>query len=83
MIGSKYDKLRDYLLAQSFNEAVLRFTEIEAILGFKLPISAARPGCWSNSDDNGQHPQRRSWNVAGYNAYLQPNRRSVKFQKIR
>lgn len=51
--GNKYYKLEDYLSRSS--EAVLKlsFSEIEAILGFKLSESAYKyPAFWSNSDSH-------------------------------
>ncbi|NLX85437.1 MAG: hypothetical protein GXZ00_07465 [Synergistaceae bacterium] len=60
---SKYHTLKDYLENRGKDAIDLSFSEIESILGFKLPQSAFRyPAWWSNHG----HTQSFSWNEAGY-----------------
>jgi hypothetical protein len=66
---SKYDPLRDMLLRISPNisQKTLTFSEIEHILGFKLPGSAYdhRPW-WANPSSTNDHPHAQSWLSAGW-----------------
>lgn len=80
--GSKYDPLRHHLLAQSLREFVMTFAEIEAVLGAVLPRSAERPQFWANTRQVRTHVQREAWLLAGYDAFLQSNRKSVKFRRV-
>lgn len=77
---SKYDLLRDYLSNQRHREFALTFSEIEKILGFKLPDSAERPQWWANQVAAGR-PQREAWRAAGYDAFLSGNSRKVTFRR--
>lgn len=77
-MASKYDPLRDYLIAQAKNgrkDVYIDFTFIEKNLGIDLPESARTDNpkgngyreWWSNEDPtiNG-HVQSKSWLSAGY-----------------
>lgn len=62
---SKYEPLGRYLARTRKPEVVLRFSEIEKILGFDLPKSARRYAAWwSNSE--GSHVQAQAWLASGY-----------------
>ena len=61
---SKYDPLRTFLEGQHTERVPVRFTELEAILGFKLPASKQYPAWWSNSPTN--NPMTKVWLAAGY-----------------
>lgn len=62
---SKYDALCTYLKAQTTDRLSISFSEIEKVLGFKLPPSAHDyPAWWSN--ENTTHVQARAWMKAGF-----------------
>lgn len=61
---SKYDPLFRHL-SNSRGTVDLQFSDIEEILGFRLPGSARNhPAWWSNS--GGTHVQSAAWLAAGY-----------------
>ena len=62
--GKKYRKLSNYLLASNNQSIILKFNEIESIIGFKLPESAKkyRP-FWANTTT---HSIALSWLSVGY-----------------
>lgn len=73
---AKYDLLESYLTRRGSVEIELAFEEVERIIGGPLPASASRPQWWTNQTSEGSnHVQRRSWEGAGYNAFLLPHRR--------
>jgi hypothetical protein len=76
---SKYDPLRDFLRTKSRGEFTLSFAEIERILGGSLPKSAATPQWWSNVLGS-DHPQKRAWQSAGFDAFLVAGSRKVRFR---
>jgi hypothetical protein len=62
---SKYDPLKEKLLAAHGAELPMRFDEIERVLGFALPASARQyPAWWSNNV--GTHVGARAWREAGW-----------------
>ena len=63
-MASKYDILKNYLIASEKNTIRLTFKEIEEILGFKLPESNYKhQAIWANSDT---YPVAKAWLSAGY-----------------
>jgi len=64
---NKYGPLREYLSRQKDSTVTMRFNEMEAILGFKLPKSARiRPAWWGNENPRvTQHSHSRAWTLAG------------------
>ena len=64
----KYDLLSRYLKNQTAALLILRFTEIETIIGAKLPPSARTHGewWWSDTDAGSTHVQCRAWVRNGY-----------------
>jgi len=66
---SKYNVLKIYLesIESDTVEITLSFSELEKILGFKLPDSAYvhRPW-WANPSSPKQHPYAQSWLAAGW-----------------
>ncbi len=78
---SKYAPLRDYLLRQKHREFELTFKEIEAIVGFKLPVSADRPQWWANQKAAGR-AQREAWRAAKYDAFLIRGSDRVRFLRV-
>lgn len=79
--GSKYEPLRQHLARQTADSVSLRFDELEEILGFPLPPSAARHGAWWQNDHG--HSQARSWLDAGFRASADRARRTVTFRRAR
>lgn len=62
---SKYDPLRAYLEGQRFDEVPMSFTEIEKVIGFKLPEkSQQHRAWWSNNASNSV--MTKAWLEAGY-----------------
>jgi len=66
---SKYEPLRQFLdcTQATVGEKTLSFSEIERILGFKLPKSAhEHRAWWSNPSSSTDHPYAQSWLAAGW-----------------
>ena len=66
---SKYEPLEDYLKERPSSQAEvsLSFTEIEDIIGARLPKSAyAYREWWSNQSDVSNRPQAKAWIEAGF-----------------
>jgi hypothetical protein len=62
---SKYDPLTEHLRLRHEAEVRMRFSEIESVLGFRLPPSSRQyRACWSNHPSSG--PMVKSWLAAGY-----------------
>src|SRR3954447_3112737 len=61
---SKYGPLRAYLEGRSKEAVPMTFSEIEKVLGFKLPRSQAYPAWWSNNPNN--NVMTNEWLAAGY-----------------
>lgn len=59
----RYDPLNEYLRSVSRDEINLSFSDIEKVLGFKLPSSAYTYSAWWA---NGGHSQADAWIDAGY-----------------
>ncbi|MDO8378126.1 hypothetical protein [Phenylobacterium sp.] len=60
----KYDPLETFLQGQQGERVPVKFSEVEEILGFKLPASKQYPAWWSNNPSN--NPMTRTWLRAGY-----------------
>lgn len=62
---SKYQPLQEYLLNSNANTLSLSFSDIEKILGFKLPASSLKHRAWwSNNPSN--NVMTEAWIKAGY-----------------
>lgn len=61
----KYEPLPQFLREQSAERVRMKFREIEAVLGFKLPQSAYQHREWWSNHDTG-HSHARSWRGAGW-----------------
>lgn len=61
---SKYEPLGVYLKQQVNDFIPMTFTEIEAIIGTKLPESKIYPAWWSNNPSN--NTMTSQWLMAGY-----------------
>lgn len=60
----KYSPLLQFLQRQTAKQIILTYTEVESILGFKLPNSAYTYTMWWNPKG---HPHCQAWLQAGYN----------------
>jgi hypothetical protein len=61
---SKYEPLSAFLKTQARDEIPMTFSEIEQIVGSKLPPSKRNRAWWSNNPDNSV--MTRAWLEAGY-----------------
>ena len=62
---SKYEGLSQFLVAARSNMERLTFSEIERVLGFKLPKSAYEYQAWWSNNPTG-HSHSRAWIDAGW-----------------
>ena len=62
----KYAPLTRYLESLETDSWETHFGEIERILGFKLPDSAAEYPAWWANQKGGGHSQTRGWQDAGF-----------------
>lgn len=67
VLRGKYQRLYRYLGSLQVNEWRTSFSEIEAVVGFRLPPSARmhRPW-WGNQRRGNSHSQALAWSVAGW-----------------
>lgn len=64
-MAGKYDRLSKFLETEPSNEVTLTFTQLEEIIGEKLPESARRhPAWWGN--DAKTHAQAQAWMEYGW-----------------
>jgi hypothetical protein len=62
---TKYEPLEKYLRGRTDTEVLMRFSEIEGLIGTSLPASAFKyPAWWSNSPTN--NVMTHAWLRAGY-----------------
>jgi hypothetical protein len=62
---SKYDNLAGFLKSQTVERVAMTFSQVENVLGFKLPASAREyPAWWAN--EHKTHVQARAWLTAGF-----------------
>ena len=63
---SKYDPLTIFLKAQAAKNLPMSFSEVEKVLGTKLPSSALKYQAWWANEATGSHVQSRAWLRAGF-----------------
>ena len=79
-----YDALRDYLKQQMRPEFVLRFDEIEEIIGAALPRAAHRASWWETlRSPQEKMPQREACLAGGYIATRLADGKSVRFKRMK
>jgi hypothetical protein len=79
-----YNALRDYLAKQKLPELVLRFEQIEEIIGAALPRAAQRASWWETlRSPQEKMPQREACLAAGYIATRLPDGRHVRFDRMK
>jgi hypothetical protein len=61
---SKYEPLTAFLISAGNSQLRLSFSEIEKVLGFKLPASKSYQAWWSNNPSN--NVMTKAWLAAGY-----------------
>jgi hypothetical protein len=65
--GSKYEPLREYLVAEQQETVRMTFSKIEDLVGEPLPDSARKyREWWSNQSNVANRPQARAWTEAGF-----------------
>lgn len=82
-VPSEYRPLHKYLAERFADIVVLRFTEIESLIGFTLPAAARLdPAWWATVDAAGAPvPQSHSWTQADRTAVANLAARSVTFER--
>ena len=82
-VPAEYRSLHKYLDGRYADTVVLRFAEIEDLLGFALPEHARlRQDWWVNADADGEtSPQSRSWIHASRTAVANLVAQSVVFER--
>ncbi len=82
---SKYDALGNFLTSLSSNigEKTLTLSDIENILGFKLPSSAYNHRAWwANPSSADDHPYAQSWLAARWKVEtVNQSEKWVRFQR--
>ena len=63
---SKYDPLREFLKASGAARVTLSFSQIEAIIGASLPMSARTYQAWWANQSGSGHGQCHAWLDAGF-----------------
>lgn len=83
---AKYNPLRTYFenASSSQKDILLSFSQIENILGEKLPESANIHSAWWSNERDGRHVQAHSWMDAGWLvSEIDQARKWVKFKRSR
>jgi hypothetical protein len=80
---SVYEPLRQRLLREGSRSLQLTFSEIEAILGRKLPRSAHTFSAWWSNESSMKvgHTQAKAWMEAGFRAHASIKNRMVEFRR--
>ena len=79
-ISAKYRSLAEYLFLSNKTRVILTYSEIEEILGFKLPDTARKfkRSYWANTST---HTYASSWMAVGYKAHVDIDNDAVTFVK--
>jgi hypothetical protein len=82
-VPAEYRPLHKYLLERFADTVVLRFAEIEALLGIALPaVARTDPGWWATVDDAGAPvTQSHAWTQANRTAVANLRAQSVMFER--
>jgi hypothetical protein len=80
---SKYAPLGDYLRAQIANQVPMTFSEVERVIGTKLPPNAPKyPAWWSNNPTN--NVMTKVWLDAGFRTeQVDISARRLVFRRVR
>lgn len=81
---SVYEPLHQRLLRAGEASLQLTFSDIEAILGRKLPPSAHRFSAWWSNESSLKfgHSQAKAWMDAGFRAHASIKNRIVEFRRF-
>jgi hypothetical protein len=79
---SKYDRLGEFLRTQRTREIPMTFTEIEKVIGAKLPPNSPQyPAWWSNNPSN--NVMTKVWLKAGFRTeQVDVKSRKVVFRRV-
>ena len=82
-VSAEYRPLHKYLDGRYADTVVLRFAELEDLLGFALPDGARlQPEWWATADAGGEpSPQSRSWIHASRTAKVNLAAQTVVFER--
>jgi len=80
-VSVEYRPLHKYLDGRFADNVVLKFAEIEDILGFALPDLARRGPEWWADTDNPVAPQSRAWRRASRTATVNFASQTVMFER--
>ena len=81
----KYRKLYSYLYSLAEQEWITSFSEVEAVVGFKLPPSARKHRAWwANERGDISHTHCLAWSAAGWETVkVDMKAQSLLFRRIR
>jgi hypothetical protein len=67
-----YELLKQHLISKGGDTIIMTLTQIEKVIGYKLPKKARQqPGWWSNEDrDVSMYVQCKAWRDAGFDAHF-------------
>ena len=79
---SKYDTLAGFLKSQPSDRVPMTFSEVENVLGFKLPASAKDYSAWW-ANEHSTHVQARAWMNAGFESeYVDLTSQKLVFKRV-
>lgn len=80
---SIYDPLRQKLASERGQTIRLTFSEIESILGKRLPVSAYKFNSWwgNGKSPTLAHAQAKAWLLAGFQARVSLKSQIVEFRR--
>jgi len=80
-VAGKYLPLHTHLMHRHADKVVLRFTQIEDLLGFTLPAPAYTQQEWWTTDAGGDTACSDAWRLAGRTARANVLARNVAFER--
>jgi hypothetical protein len=82
-VPAEYQSLHKYLDGRYADTVVLRFAEIEDLLGFSLPsLARLREDWWANGDGDLPSIQSRTWVRASRTAKANLTAQTVVFERV-
>jgi hypothetical protein len=82
-VWAEYRPLHKYLVDRFADIVVLRFDEIEDLLGFVLPQAArVQPDWWATRDAASATAQSHAWTEANRSATANLSARTVAFERL-
>lgn len=78
----KYEPLARHLASLTSDDWSARFTDVEGVLGFTLPVSAHKHRAWWANQQGANHSQTEGWKSAGWETKeVDFNRKLVRFAR--